>query len=80
VPNGKLALFFYQPPCTHVELVLGLAPVVKDDLLKDFSTFIVEKVIQFDQIDLCPRNTGGRSAGFAGTCARPKDQDCRNFV
>jgi hypothetical protein len=63
-----------------VELSLGFAPVVEDDLLKDFSAFTVEKVIQFDQIDFCPRHAGWRSARFAGTWTGPKYQDCRNFV
>jgi hypothetical protein len=58
VPNWELVLLFDQPPCTHVELLLGFAPVVKNNLLEYFSAFVVHEVIQFDKIDLRSRDTG----------------------
>lgn len=36
-------------------------PIVKEDLAKDFSTILVDKVVQFDQIDPLSDNTDSNS-------------------
>lgn len=59
VLDGALTVVFYQSPCTHVELLLGLAPVIEDDLLKDLSAFIIKEMVQFDKIDFCTRDSVG---------------------
>jgi hypothetical protein len=40
-----------QPPGPNVKAMMGLGPVIENHLPKDFAAILVDKVIQFDQVD-----------------------------